>query len=296
MRDLQDLSMPEAMDILHQLDLLLLNHDEWFTALTKSIILDEKVDDEFIANEPHRLCSFGKWFYNDFDAGLRKLPICRDIELIHKNMHTMFKNILINWQIKKEVSKVNYDEATIKRMAFRLTVNTLQFMIYDFLLQTDPLTKTLNRTRMLSTLERERNRISETEENCVVVMADIDYFKKVNDTYGHTVGDMVLVQTALFFSSVLRPLDLVFRYGGEEFLIYMSNQDKKETLKILDRIRDEFSKNKIMIATGKIINITASFGAAKLNPNAEIASSIEKADKALYKSKKGGRNRVEWLD
>jgi diguanylate cyclase len=296
MKKLQELSLPEAMDILHQLDLLLLNHDEWFTDLTKSIILDEDISDEFISENPHKLCDFGKWFYNDFDQDLRNLPISQDIELIHRNMHSMFKEILETWKSEKKVSKNYYNEATVKRMAFRLTVNTLQFMIYDYLLQTDPLTKTLNRTKLLSTLERERNRISETGESCVIVMADIDYFKKVNDTYGHAVGDMALVQTALFFSSVLRPMDLVFRYGGEEFLIYMSNIDQNSALRTLDRIREEFSINKIMISTGKLIQITASFGVAKLNPNSDIASSIETADKALYKAKKNGRNRVEWMD
>ncbi|MBF0358287.1 MAG: diguanylate cyclase [Magnetococcales bacterium] len=294
MKNLQNISLSEAMEILHQLDLLLLNHDEWFSELTKNIILNEDINDDFISENPHELCNFGKWFYNDLPPDLRQAPISKDIELIHKNMHLKFKDILVAWKEKKRISKDSYNEATVKKMAFMLTVNTLQFMIYDYLLQTDPLTKTLNRTKLLSTLERERNRISETGESCAVVMADIDYFKKVNDTYGHAVGDMVLVQTALFFSSVLRPMDLVFRYGGEEFLIYMSNLDLISAIKTLDRIREKFATNKIMISTGKMINITASFGVAMLDPKVSIDSSIKKADLALYAAKRSGRNCVKW--
>ena len=296
MSNLQKLSMTEAMDILHQLDLLLLNHDEWFTELTQNLILDEPISNDLISESPHELCQFGKWFSNELDKNIKSESICMDIDLIHQSMHDIFRKILLVWIKEKKIDPSEYKEANVKRMAFKLTVNTFQFMIYDYLLQTDPLTKTLNRTKMLSALERERNRISGTGENCSVIMADIDFFKKVNDTYGHAVGDMVLVQTALFFSSVLRPTDLVFRYGGEEFLLYLSNLNKEATINTLNRICENFSKNKIMISTGKIINITASFGAAKLDPKAEIANSIENADKALYEAKRSGRNRVVWFD
>lgn len=298
MKELQKLSISEALDLLHKLDILLINHDEWFSELTKEIILDEDVSEEFIANNPHELCLFGKWFYNDLDKDLKELPIFRDIELIHRNMHAIFKEILVKWQANKKnkVSPVDYKEATVKRLAFRLTINTLQFKIYDYLIQTDPLTKTLNRTKMLSVLERERHRISSSGESCAVVMADIDYFKKVNDIYGHAAGDIVLAKTAVFFASVLRPMDLIFRYGGEEFLLYLSNSSKEATISTLKRTCKSYSENNIMIATGETIKITMSFGATKLNPNTDIAESIKKADTALYEAKTTGRNRVVWLD
>ena len=296
MNDLRKLSMSEAMEVLHQLDLLLLNHAEWFNDVTRTIILDEPVSERFIIEHSHERCQFGKWFYNHLPKEIREIPICQDIEFIHKKLHLMFSDILRKWKQTKKVAKTDFNEATVKRLAFRLSVNTLQFMIYDYLLQTDPLTKTLNRTKMLSSLERERNRILISGEDSSVVMADIDYFKRVNDEYGHAVGDMVLVQTALFFSSVLRPTDLVFRFGGEEFLLYLSNLNKASTISRLNAICEKFSENNIMIATGKIISITASFGAAKLEPDCDIAESIEKADQALYAAKEGGRNRVVWMD
>ena len=173
MDKLQKLSISESFDLLHQLDILLLNHDEWFTELTKKIILKEYIPVDYIADNPHELCKFGKWFYNTLDKDLLLLPIFQDIEMIHRNMHSIFKDILLEWISSKDkiISKKNFEEATVKRLAFRLTINTLQFMIYDYLIQTDPLTKTLNRTKLLSVLERERNRISNTGEECSVVIS-----------------------------------------------------------------------------------------------------------------------------
>ncbi|MEO5330637.1 MAG: diguanylate cyclase [Magnetococcus sp. YQC-5] len=296
MNEFKKFPFSEARDVLYQLDLMLFYHDEWFSNFTRGIICDQPLGDEYIAEDAYQACRFGQWLYGNIDAKVKQTLIVQDIELIHKNMHLKFRDCYLKWMTHKTDIKKEYDEALIKRTAFKLTVNTLQFMIYDYLLQTDPLTKTFNRTKLLSTLERERNRIEETGENCAVVMADIDHFKHVNDQYGHAVGDMVLVQTSVLLRNILRPMDLVFRYGGEEFLLYLPGVDKKAALIILDRLRARIAENSIMISEDKTINITISFGGSRLDPGAEIAESVRKADEALYLAKTGGRNRVEWVE
>lgn len=296
MKELQNFPISEAGDTIYRLDLLLFYHDEWFSELTKAIICDEPENSAYTSENAHKQCMFGQWIYNDLSPTLKQIEIIQDIELIHRNMHKKFNDFYRKRVLLKQSAKEEYREAVVKRTAFLLTVNTLQFMIYDYLLQTDPLTKTFNRVKLLSTLERERNRISETKELCTVVMADIDHFKKVNDTYGHAIGDSVLIHTASVLSSSLRPMDLVFRYGGEEFLIYLPGTDKQSALKILNRIRETIEKQNISLPDKKNISITLSLGAAYLTPEKEIVYSINQADEALYKAKNGGRNQVAWID
>ncbi|MBF0401069.1 MAG: diguanylate cyclase [Magnetococcales bacterium] len=290
------ISMGEARDLLNRLELLTLYHDEWVSGFLRSIICNEPPDTSCLAADSHRTCRFGHWLEQEIHDALRTAPIVSDIRLIHENMHAAYRKLLLTWQEDGRVLAKDYDEASVKKMAFQLSVSTMQFMIYDYLFQVDPLTKTLNRTKLLSTLERERNRISETGEKSAIAMVDIDFFKKVNDTYGHVVGDTVLVQVSLFLSTSLRPMDIIFRYGGEEFLLYLPGVGKKDAVTILDRIRVNLAENRILLETGNEICITASFGVSSLDPNTEIALSVDKADQALYMAKKGGRNRVVWLD
>ncbi|MBF0185392.1 MAG: diguanylate cyclase [Magnetococcales bacterium] len=290
------ISTGEARELLNRLELLTLYHDDWLSAFIRAIVCDEPLDADYFSEDAHLTCRFGQWLDQEIHESLRQTAIVSDIRLIHRSMHRAYRNLFLVWQQNRRLSALEYDEANVKKTAFQLSVSTLQFMIYDYLFQVDPLTKTLNRTKLLSTLERERNRISETGEQSVIVMVDIDYFKKINDTYGHVVGDTVLVQVALFLSSSLRPMDITFRYGGEEFLVYLPGAGEKEAVAILERIRTSLVENRIMIDAGREIHISASFGATLLDPTAEIAFSIEKADRALYKAKQMGRNRVVWLD
>ena len=289
------ISTGEAREMFNHLELLTLYHDDWVSDLMRTIVCNEQFNEEYIARDAHQTCRFGYWLEHDIHDALRQSPIVNDIRLIHEKMHVAYRNLLMTWRVNKKISSDEYDEANVKKTAFNLSVGTLQFMIYDHLFQVDPLTKMLNRTKLLSTLERERNRISETGEQSAVVMVDIDYFKKVNDNHGHSVGDIVLVQVAMFLATSLRPMDIVFRYGGEEFLVYLPGVGKKKAVATMERIRINLFKDRILVGTGEEINISASFGVTSLDPRSEIACSIEKADQALYVAKRNGRNQVVWL-
>ncbi|MBU1512404.1 GGDEF domain-containing protein, partial [Myxococcota bacterium] len=123
-----------------------------------------------------------------------------------------------------------------------------------------------------------------------VIMADIDHFKRVNDTYGHLMGDQVLKQVATILSSVLRAGDAVIRYGGEEFLIVLPGVSAERALAIAERARKtieatEFRFHEISFHT------TISMGVAQLRPGESREDLIKRADEALYEAKHAGRNR-----
>ncbi|OMH40138.1 hypothetical protein BLW93_06690 [Desulfurobacterium indicum] len=123
-------------------------------------------------------------------------------------------------------------------------------------------------------------------------MIDIDYFKRINDTYGHEVGDLVLKFIVDKIRSLIRSSDILVRYGGEEFIIYLPHTTLKDALKLAERIRKGIEDMIIDTEDGKKIRVTISLGVAERDLGETLEQVIKKADEALYRAKKHGRNRV----
>lgn len=176
-------------------------------------------------------------------------------------------------------------------------VQQLQNDAWRGLTRMDPLTGVRNRHDMMTDLDRERERTRRTAVTCALAMADLDHFKVLNDTHGHVVGDQVLRRVAALFSEQLRPYDMVYRYGGEEFLLCLPNTDAKTAVKVLDRLRETIAQAPMPSGKdGAEISITASFGVVEVDTAEHITQSIERADMALYEVKQHGRNAVRsWL-
>ena len=126
-----------------------------------------------------------------------------------------------------------------------------------------------------------------------VMMIDIDYFKKVNDTYGHLAGDFVLREVAKILKSTIRQSDICGRFGGEEFIILLPNTKLIGAMKLAERIRENI-QNHDFIFNNKKIKVTISIGITSVSKNDSSFSLVERADEALYAAKRGGRNRVEY--
>ena len=162
---------------------------------------------------------------------------------------------------------------------------------------TDPLTGCSNRGCLNTRLPQEIQRAGRYNRPLSIVMCDIDYFKKVNDTYGHQAGDTVLKEFSKRLKDSIRDkVDMLARYGGEEFLVTLPETDLDGALHMSERLRRVISEKKFNLGTKKI-KITASFGVAGFNSgNAgdEISFDImiRHADKYLYQAKNEGRNRV----
>lgn len=153
---------------------------------------------------------------------------------------------------------------------------------------TDSLTKLYNRAHFDETINMIVKHQRKADSNFVLVLADIDYFKSINDTYGHQVGDEVLVSVAKTIKSSLRDNDLVARWGGEEFVIMLKNITIDEAEIIVEKIRANIEKSIIK----KDIKVTASFGLTKYIAGEDSKEIFKRADDALYEAKNSGRNRV----
>lgn len=159
------------------------------------------------------------------------------------------------------------------------------------LAQRDSLTGLFNRRAFMEKLEFELLR-SERRSNCTVAlcMIDLDYFKKINDIYGHPVGDEVLIATGHAIQNSTRTTDHLARYGGEEFIVMLDVLSHDTAMIASERIRAHIAR--IRIGSSPKLSITASIGIAFFVPGETSATLIERADQALYQAKANGRNRV----
>jgi diguanylate cyclase (GGDEF)-like protein len=156
----------------------------------------------------------------------------------------------------------------------------------------DALTGVLNRGAIMERLEVEMERAGRENEPLCVAMVDLDLFKQVNDTYGHAAGDTVLIETTRRMCSVLRPYDVVGRYGGEEFIVVFVRCEEDAAAAIAERIRESTSSEPIPAGSQRI-SITASIGVAQVLHAKDADAAIREADDALFRAKQLGRNRVE---
>ncbi|WP_449547583.1 diguanylate cyclase [Lelliottia amnigena] len=154
----------------------------------------------------------------------------------------------------------------------------------------DPLTNLFNRRKVLS----EWSRLSPAE-NKAFIIGDIDHFKHVNDTYGHNVGDFILMEIAKLLRQGSRDTDLVARIGGEEFAIIANDTTMDEAYNMAERIRKTIEHTPFIYHSGIVIKITISFGLSLcVNNESSFEDALSLADKKLYQSKNEGRNRTSY--
>lgn len=155
----------------------------------------------------------------------------------------------------------------------------------------DGLTQLMNYQFFYETLSREMARSQRSHTPLTVIMADIDRFKAVNDTYGHLAGDRALQLVAEHLKTSLRETDFIARYGGEEFAMVLYNILPEDAIAVTDRVRQTLSEIPIQF-DGQIFRITMSFGIATMHPDDAITREelLNQADKALYRAKSAGRN------
>jgi diguanylate cyclase len=157
----------------------------------------------------------------------------------------------------------------------------------------DPLTQVANRRRFEQFIGTEVERSHEEGTPLCLIMTDIDHFKSVNDSYGHTTGDEVLKAFAALLSKNVRSTDLVARYGGEEFALVLPRTPMGNAFEIAERVRASFqSKDSSNYSRTGVGALTASFGIAEIRDGEPPSALIERADKKLYEAKVGGRNRI----
>lgn len=206
---------------------------------------------------------------------------CQDKEIARQNEELRL--------INKELSRLNEELETIVNMRTQELREKNREL--ELLAITDRLTGICNRLRLDEVFEYELGRSERYSIHFSVMLMDIDYFKNVNDTYGHQVGDAVLVEIAGIFVKHLRKVDIPGRWGGEEFLIICPETNADKAFAIAEKLRTAIEQFNFTVAG----HITASFGVTSYQQGDDVKNMMARVDKALYQAKEYGRNRVEYV-
>jgi diguanylate cyclase (GGDEF)-like protein len=183
------------------------------------------------------------------------------------------------------------------RLSLKTSIDQRRFVLLEAENITDPLTKVYNRRYLDRRLDEEVERSKRYSLKLSVLMLDIDHFKQVNDKYGHQAGDVTLSSLASLLKNSIRDLDIIARFGGEEFLVICTNTAIDEATQLAERLRQLVESYQINIHDGsghnQTIQISVSIGAAEFNTIFDSKDKlIQASDQALYRAKEEGRNRV----
>ncbi|MDB6060466.1 MAG: hypothetical protein JWM78_569 [Verrucomicrobiaceae bacterium] len=192
----------------------------------------------------------------------------------------------------RRLTKVELDRLEIALVALLPALrNALQYLEAMQTAARDALTGVGNRVALEVTAEREIAMARRSGQPSALLVIDIDHFKRVNDKYGHSAGDCVLVETARQLKQNCRESDSIFRFGGEEFVVLLNQTEETGAFAIAERIRTAIDS--MLVQYGQqTIHATASIGVACLNPGEGLPAWFDRADRALYLAKQAGRNRV----
>ena len=158
----------------------------------------------------------------------------------------------------------------------------------------DPLTGLANRRTFELALAREVDRVARSGESALLLMVDIDHFKRVNDTHGHAAGDQVIQEVGRALMETVRPMDLVARIGGEEFAVVLPNCPQAFGPQVADRVRQRVARSQVDQPSGRSVAVTVSIGGAFAPQwvRSSPALWMQRADRQLYRAKTEGRDRV----
>ena len=210
-----------------------------------------------------------------------------DIVLTVKSALQAFRQSRELEQRIAELERINKDQE--RKIAQRTAELLEKNKRLELLSISDSLTGLYNRLRLDQVLEDELNRCKRSGKPFCLVLLDVDHFKAVNDTYGHQVGDQVLVDIAGLLTRTKRVVDVVGRWGGEEFLVICPDAEIDGGFVIAEKLRLAIAEHAFPVVGHK----TGSFGVAACNQHDTVGSVIGRADAALYRAKGNGRNRVD---
>jgi diguanylate cyclase len=227
---------------------------------------------------------------NDFDqkmeVSMEEIQAASTIEDILALKNGILEEIgKVRVSSKSIKSELNEYKKTTKSLAFKLDETEAKALV-------DPLTNVLNRNAYNMKITQLIREFSQSQVYFCLLVLDIDYFKKFNDNYGHKAGDRVLRSVAASVQDSLRASDLVFRYGGEEFVVLLNSIQEDIALKLAEKIRKNVEKD-YFIDKEKKLKVTISLGVACVKEGESEVELFERADKAMYEAKLKGRNRVE---
>lgn len=237
---------------------------------------------------------FGMWFAHKGKHILGKSELLSGMETLMKKIdHHLKQELPLHAQLTTDERLKLLQE--IRQLTAQIHI-LLSSMFEDLVKEEngkDSLTQLLNRRFIPTIMRREISIALHSRKPFALAMLDIDYFKQINDRYGHNTGDNTLKNVSAMIYEHIRSSDYVFRYGGEEFMILLVETELSKAKIILENLRNKMADLRIQASASESFSVTVSIGVAEYDYHPDYKLLIEKADSALYYAKSQGRNRVE---
>jgi len=291
MTTMPDLSL-ETNTFIAELDAAVEAHMNWTRRILRCAVLRTSPGEDVLAPLAHTLCRFGCWFISHrshFDA--IDAQAAQQVETVHQAMHDAIRSIcadVLAGQPGQNANLEAYEQSQSELLGLLARFKTL---ILSSAVRQDPLTGLPLRYGIEHDFTLYQKDARRNRSLLYVVMIDIDHFKRINDSYGHPVGDMALRHLANTMKRTLRGNEPLYRFGGEEFLWLMQcnsvGEAEQSALRLLTTIRT----TPVPIGDGQPITLTVTLGLAQVGEQEELSSAIKRSDVALYEGKNAGRDR-----
>jgi len=244
------------------------------------------------ANEIKTPLAFMQWHERAIMALPAQQPIMDRLLDLHNQLHTAAKMVILKASDGEALPINDYEKVLSRFDEFVTTVRRLERAFTESEAGLDPLTGLRTRMGLKEDFNREMNRFKNAGTPFVFVAMDLDHFKKVNDSFGHDMGDRTLVSVSNMLLRQIRTYDDAYRMGGEEFLIILKGLDTVTATPVIERLRAAISRIDLKSPDGAAMPITASFGYCSVASDLTCEDMLQKADAALYRAKREGRNRI----
>jgi len=288
---------PDIELLVSQFDTAVGGHLDLMQRVFRCAVLGVSPGDDVLSLQAHALCRFGAWFSeNKKHFADRNFQAVDRIERVHQVMHDAIRAICSDILANKPGQSEHLDvfEQAQSELAERLADFKTQLLATS--VRQDPLTDLPLRYGLEDDFSRALKICDRNKMLLYVVMIDVDHFKVVNDTYGHSIGDVALRYLADTLKTMVRSNEYLYRYGGEEFLLLMQ-ADSPESMKIpAQRLLEAVRNMRVPIPDADPITLTVTLGLACVRRGEGLDTAVERADKALYAGKEAGRDRYIFAD
>lgn len=288
---------PETDSFISELDAAVEGHMEWSRRVLRCAVLRTSPGEDVLAPLAHTLCRFGRWFASN-KTHFQKLDAqntCR-LAAVHQAMHDAIRSICADVLAGQPGQAADLE-------AFEQTQAELMKLLSGFkthflsnAARHDPLTGLPLRYGIEDAFAQVQKTSRRNKTQFYVGIIDADHFKRINDDYGHPVGDLALRHLADTLKRIVRPNEPLFRFGGEEFLLLMQCQTREAAIATGQRIVQSMRSAPVPIPQGDPVTLTVTLGLARVGDDEAMADAVDRADRALYVGKQAGRDRYVIAD
>jgi len=282
----------QTADFISELDAAVEAHMGWTRSVLRCAVLRTSPSEDVVAPLAHTLCSFGRWFgsnrkhFQKLDA-----PSTRGLDAVHQAMHDAIRSICADLLAGRPGQGADLE--AFERTQSELIKLLAEFKTHFLAIATrhDPLTGLPLRYGIEDEFTQVQKNCRRHKTQLYVGIIDADHFKRVNDAYGHSVGDIALCHLADTLRRIVRPNEPLFRFGGEEFLMLMQCRTRDAAVTAAQRIVQTVRHAPVLMAHGEPLILTITLGLARVGNDEAMADAVERADRALYAGKETGRDR-----